>query len=212
MKIRLVIAISCLILLFHCIVLGEEPNPCSQDDALAAAQKLWVTFNESHTIASLHSMYGFSSKEDVLSCELRNGYQVVLVDYDSYEQGDDILKYIDTSLQGAYQCAFGFGVYLDNQQCGDIRVGFRQGEWTFMACGGYGELEKEGRYNVIFEKYPASAGYSIYSDLFNRFFIIKNATVISSFAISPGKKAVYVEKDPELFMLENKARIKAAKD
>jgi hypothetical protein len=213
MKLSL-IALLCCFLCASSISGEKESTSWIPEDALAAAQRFWVSFHESHTLQSLHNMYGFINKADFARCELRNGHQIVLVDYENYEPGDEIYDHFDMAIRGSCQFLFGFCAYLDGRQLGEIRVAHRQGSWQVSSAGGYGGPDKENRYDVIFNKYPATKGYRVYREPFEGFFIVKDSKVISAYAIdySYTDRVVYTETDPVKLVLKEKERRKAFRD
>jgi hypothetical protein len=214
------IALPCCFLCASSISGEKESTSWIPEDALAAAQRFWVSFHEANTLKQLHNMYEFTDKADVERCELRNGHQIVIVDYENYEPGAEIYDHFDMTGRGSCQFVFGFCAYLDGRQVGEIRVAHRQGSWQFSFAGGYSGLDKENRYDVIFNKYPATEGYRVYKEAFGEFFAVKDSKVISAYAIdysypeldSDHDRILYVETDPVKLVLKQKERLKAFRD
>ena len=173
--------------------------------ALEAAQRHWKVRVERYAPESLKHEFGLDSKNDALSCELRNPFKVISIDYRNYNDDRNILDCL-VSPNGIFNIAYGYGIYNNDTFVGDISVYYDSGSWKFLELAGYGNKPIDDPLGPIFDKYPISSRCKIYRDISHEIFVIKGDSAIVSFKWDAQNRK-YSEINPIEYIKKEKARL-----
>jgi len=174
-------------------------------DAIEAANNYWMSFYDENDDELIKHQYGLSGLYDIAQCELRFGYQIIMINYDEYEAGKSVFGNFDKTCGGRCQYAYGFAIYFNNIHIGDIMVRFKDGYWKLIGTRGFGILKKSDWFEDMISSYPSSRGYHLYKEDMGVFFVVKDDSVVTAVTGYPADKGL-TESDPAEYLLEEKKR------
>jgi len=208
------ICLLTLMALFPRVINGQDTLPSwVPEQALLAARRQWDINIKAYNLTSLRNEFGLSSTSEALSCDLRNPYRLIRLDYENYEDDCALSRFLTTS-RVAHDSAYGFGIYYGDNVIGHMCVEYEDGSWTFLEMCGYRSASRGDLFAPIFDKYPVASGYVIYREDWSRiFFVLKDSKVIGAFAAIPDIVDGHYEAiEPREYLRQKKDRHMRAKE
>ena len=186
-----------------CQSMGEELPEWIPKDSREAARRLWEQRVNVFSTEWLNQNVGLDSKEEASTTIFKYPHIITKVDYEHYEEGDEIFKYF---LHEKYDSAFGFLMFQNEGYIGHIMIYKVNGEWIYMGAA-YGCVEGKDVAGSMYSAYPIAAGYKVYYEVRQAtFFMVKNDQVRSVFRYN-SKQGEHIEHDALEYMLSNKKGI-----
>lgn len=196
-------------------VYGQDAPEWIPYEALESAFNEYGTYDSLvYNVDSL-TYEGYKNGEIIPKWKLKNPYRVVWIDYENYNKGDDILKYVKMDSMYVlkydsmyYRETIGFQAYWQGTYNEDIQVTKTNDNWHMSHIGGIGDLTE------VYIKYPLASGYFICTNYYpfrkNVIFVVRNDSLVDVFIGKCDYIKEYCEfkrTDPISHMVEQKEKI-----